>query len=157
MSVEQETCERCGRTFANAKDYDSHDCIITALPLGYECAEEVVRRGMIEPCDLPAVAVRINPDYTGMVYPVCKRHVRGAMVPLGTLLDDMRQVVLQEEPSGAEVTAAAESLHPGLFTLSDSHYGIEFDNLAKDRPYRQEAAKDEARAALVAAREVSGR
>lgn len=59
----------------------------------------------------------------------------------------------RQEPSEAEVTAAAESLHPGLFTLSDRRYGIEFDNLPKDRPYHQEEAKDEARAALRAARE----
>ena len=61
----------------------------------------------------------------------------------------------QPEPTDAEVQAAAESLYPGLFTLSDFRYEIEFDNLAKDRPYHQEAAKDEARAALLAAREVA--
>ena len=58
-------------------------------------------------------------------------------------------------PTDVEIQAAAESLHPGLFTLSDFHYGIEFDNLPKDRPYHQEEARDEARAALVAARKVS--
>lgn len=60
-------------------------------------------------------------------------------------------------PTEAEIQAAAESLHPGLFTLSDFHYGIEFDNLPKDRPYHQEKARDEARAALVAARKVAVR
>ena len=61
----------------------------------------------------------------------------------------------QADPTDAEIKAAAESLHPGLFTLSDFHYGIEFDNSPKDRPYHQEEALEEARAALVAAREVS--
>jgi hypothetical protein len=60
-----------------------------------------------------------------------------------------------DAPTDAEVQAAAESLHPGLFTLSDFHYGIEFDNFPKDRPYHQEEALEEARAALLAAREVA--
>lgn len=48
----------------------------------YTCYEGVTRRGWFEPCDLPAVAVRIDPEGEGP-YPVCKRHVRGEMVDLG--------------------------------------------------------------------------
>lgn len=66
---------------------------------------------------------------------------------------DGAEWALSLEPGEAEIEAAAESLYQGLFTLSDFRYEIEFDNLAKDRPYHQEAAKDEARAALRAARE----
>ena len=59
------------------------------------------------------------------------------------------------EPTEAEITAAAESLHPGLFTLSDHRYGIEFDNPHEYRSIHQNEARDEARAALLAAREVA--
>jgi len=45
------------------------------------CTEGVTRRGIFEPCDLPAVAVRIDPEFDEP-YPVCKRHVRGNMVPI---------------------------------------------------------------------------
>jgi hypothetical protein len=41
-----------------------------------ECHEEVTRRGMLEPCDRVAVAVRIDPDEGGP-YPVCARLHRG--------------------------------------------------------------------------------
>lgn len=46
-----------------------------------ECHEDVIRRGMSEPCNLPAVAMRFDPTF-GDPYPVCRRHVRGRMVPL---------------------------------------------------------------------------
>jgi hypothetical protein len=49
-----------------------------------ECHEEVTRRGMLEPCEKVAVAVRIDPN-EGSRYPVCARHVRGPMVPLAEI------------------------------------------------------------------------
>lgn len=49
------------------------------------CDESVVRRGWNEPCDRPAVAVRLDPD-TNDPYPVCPTHCRTEMVPLRELL-----------------------------------------------------------------------
>jgi len=49
------------------------------------CTEEVERKGEVQPCDKPAVAVRIDPTEGGG-YPVCMRHTRGPMVPLAVLL-----------------------------------------------------------------------
>ena len=46
-----------------------------------ECTEGVTRRDEFQPCDKPAVAVRIDPE-GGEPYPVCARHARADMVPL---------------------------------------------------------------------------
>lgn len=79
-----ETCAWCGRTYPDSYAYDAHECIPTALPNAGECHEEVTRRGELQPCDLPAVAMRIDPAENA-AYPVCKRHVRGPMVPLAAI------------------------------------------------------------------------
>lgn len=48
------------------------------------CHEEVTRKGMLEPCDKPAVAVRDDPEGP---YPVCGHHTRATgLVPLSELL-----------------------------------------------------------------------
>lgn len=49
------------------------------------CHEEVSRKHQIQPCDLPAVALRVDPE-SGHSYPVCVRHTRKPMVPLVVLL-----------------------------------------------------------------------
>lgn len=49
------------------------------------CAEEVTRKGELQPCDRTAVAVRIDPEGVGF-YPVCVRHARGDMVPLRVVM-----------------------------------------------------------------------
>lgn len=86
-----ETCLRCGRTYTDPWAYDEHACIETAVPNGGTCHEEVTRRGVMQPCDLTAVAMRIDPDDATACYPVCKRHVRGAMVPLVTVYGDSKE------------------------------------------------------------------
>lgn len=48
-----------------------------------ECHEEVTRKGELQPCDKPAVAVRR--DAGGEPYPVCVYHCHGGMVPLWQL------------------------------------------------------------------------
>lgn len=48
------------------------------------CAEEVVRRGLFEPCDAVAIGMRYDPE-GGEPYPVCKRHARARMVPLSAV------------------------------------------------------------------------
>lgn len=48
------------------------------------CTEGVTRRGEYEPCDKPAVAVRLDDEKRP--YAVCKHHTRGEMVPLRDLL-----------------------------------------------------------------------
>lgn len=50
-----------------------------------ECHEAVVRKGIEEPCEKTAVAVRWDPSGEGP-YPVCSRHARADMVPLHDLL-----------------------------------------------------------------------
>jgi hypothetical protein len=49
------------------------------------CTEGVTRRGVFQPCEKPAVAVRIDPN-EGTPYPVCIGHARVVMVPLAELL-----------------------------------------------------------------------
>lgn len=63
-----------------------------ALVLRYphECTEGVTRRDEFQPCDKPAVAVRIDPD-GGPPYPVCARHARAEMVPLADLIAAIRE------------------------------------------------------------------
>lgn len=48
------------------------------------CDHEVTRKGEAQPCEKPAVAVRL---YEGSAYPVCAYHAYGDMVPLFELLD----------------------------------------------------------------------
>lgn len=85
-----EICLTCGRTYPDACAYDDHPCIepadIARAAATHECHEEVTRRGMTEPCDFAAVGVRIDPNENAP-YPVCKRHVRGAMVPLPSVAE----------------------------------------------------------------------
>lgn len=51
-----------------------------------ECCEEVSRGGEAQPCDKPAVAVRLyDQDHA---YPVCKYHTRGQMLPLAKLIEE---------------------------------------------------------------------
>lgn len=52
-----------------------------ALGRPEQCHEEVTRKGEIEPCDKPAVGLRIDPQESEP-YPVCARHARAEMVPL---------------------------------------------------------------------------
>lgn len=56
------------------------------------CHEEVTRKGLLEPCEKPAVAMRIDPN-EGIPYPVCIKHTRAEMVPLerGRLADEVRR------------------------------------------------------------------
>ena len=63
------------------------------------CIEGVTRRDEYQPCDKPAVAVRIDPE-SGL-YPVCARHARGEMVLLVVLIAAVRAQV------AAEIEAAA--------------------------------------------------
>jgi len=54
----------------------------------YTCHEEVTRRGQVQPCDLPAVALRQDPE-TSAPYPVCTKHTRTSalMVPLDIIAE----------------------------------------------------------------------
>lgn len=54
-----------------------------------ECVEGVTRHGEFQPCDKPAVAVRIDPEESEP-YPVCAYHARAVMVPLADLLAGAR-------------------------------------------------------------------
>lgn len=45
------------------------------------CEEGVTRRQAFQPCDKPAVAMRLDPE-DKKPYPVCRRHCRENMVPL---------------------------------------------------------------------------
>jgi hypothetical protein len=52
------------------------------------CHEDVTREGESQPCEKPAVAVRIDPEDSGP-YPVCAYHARGRMVTLPELLTSL--------------------------------------------------------------------
>lgn len=49
-----------------------------------ECHEEVSRKGELQPCDKPAVAERVDPEFDSLWYPVCTTHTRGTCRPLNT-------------------------------------------------------------------------
>ena len=51
------------------------------LRQGVECHEGVTRRGELQPCDRPAVALR-NWVEGDTYYPVCPTHTRGFCIPL---------------------------------------------------------------------------
>ena len=48
---------------------------------GRECHEEVTRKGELQPCSKPAVALRDSRE-TDTYYPVCAYHARGFCIPL---------------------------------------------------------------------------
>jgi hypothetical protein len=52
------------------------------------CHEGVTRGGEFQPCDKPAVAMRIDVTEDGRPYPVCAKHARRPMVPLADLIAD---------------------------------------------------------------------
>ena len=78
-----------------------------------ECTEGVTRRDEFQPCDKPAVSVRIDPEESGP-YPVCARHARGEMVPLADVIAAVR----------AQVAAEIDTLR----TEHVSSYGPTFDD-----------------------------
>lgn len=53
------------------------------------CHESVSRKGQVQPCDRPAIGMRVDPDTsaTPSVYPVCVGHARHSMVPIADTLD----------------------------------------------------------------------
>lgn len=55
-----------------------------ALKWPNECTEGVTRAGEFQPCEKPAVALRLDPE-AGTPYAVCARHARADMVPLASL------------------------------------------------------------------------
>ena len=63
-----ETCNRCGRTYHNPTDHDTHECITTINHYNGLCAEEITRHGQLQPCDRIAIAHRIDTD--NHTYPV---------------------------------------------------------------------------------------
>lgn len=62
-----------------------------------ECHEEVVRKGIAQPCDRTAVALARDP-MTGDTYPVCAFHTRGDIVPLTELLETAQAEALDDRP-----------------------------------------------------------
>ena len=77
-----------------------------------ECEEGVTRRDEFQPCDKPAVAVRMDPGF-GEFYPVCARHARADMVPLPDLISAVRAQV------AVEIEAA---LPPSVVTIGSEVY-----------------------------------
>lgn len=73
------------------------DLVAVVRALGQECHETVIREGAQEPCDKPAVAVRIDPQW-GEPYRVCARHARTGdlMVPLPEVERAVRERVAAE-------------------------------------------------------------
>lgn len=55
------------------------------VPFAAECHEEVNRRCHLQPCDRPAVALRLDPHEL-TPYPVCSQHRRAPMVALRDLI-----------------------------------------------------------------------
>lgn len=63
--------------------------ILDALRYPQLCSEDVTRKGESQPCEKPAVALRVDPN-EGTPYPVCSYHSRGEeMVPLERIVRAM--------------------------------------------------------------------
>jgi hypothetical protein len=71
------------------------------------CHEAVSRKHELQPCDLTAVALRLDPE-GGRPYPVCARHTRGQMVPLAMLLSSVTDKGAAVVESGLSVRQAHE-------------------------------------------------
>lgn len=63
--------------------------IMAAVQSPNWCCEGVTRRGEFQPCDKPAVALRMDPEEREP-YPVCAFHARGHMVSLSSLVVAVR-------------------------------------------------------------------
>lgn len=50
------------------------------------CHEEVTRKGLVQPCEKTAVAIRVDTE-DGDLYPVCAYHSRGEMASLAEILE----------------------------------------------------------------------
>ena len=102
------------------------------------CEEGVTRRQAFQPCDKPAVAMRLDPE-DKKPYPVCRRHCRENMVPLAEVkAQACTHTFAQqlEEHSLAELIrmAKAEAWEEGLeakFKLLEGQ-----DSISLVNPYR---------------------
>jgi hypothetical protein len=63
----------------------SVDGLTEVMTLHEACNEGISVRGMYEPCEAVAVAVRVDPEFR-TAYPVCGRHARGELVPLAEVV-----------------------------------------------------------------------
>jgi len=78
-----------------------------------ECTEGVTRRDEYEPCDKPAVAVRIDSGGGGL-YPVCAYHARADMVLLPDLIAAVQTPSTPLEPwESMALTVATAQLDRG--------------------------------------------
>src|SRR5665647_3120597 len=91
-----------------------HDVSDLAFVLRFPalCTEGVTRRDEFQPCDKPAVAVRLDPE-SGEPYPVCARHARADMVLLPDLIAAVR----------AQVAAEIDSYTDAVLDLVDTQNG----------------------------------
>jgi hypothetical protein len=80
-----------------------------------ECHEDVTRGGISQPCDRPAVGMRIDPE-EGEPYPVCVGHVRHVMVPLARELPSPGEIAwairqaIGMPPAGQDFLDAEEAV-----------------------------------------------
>ena len=91
---------------------------------GRECHEEVTRKGELQPCSKPAVALRDSRE-TDTYYPVCAYHARGFCIPLvdpddaAALVAALRAVQEVLDKRGKQ---AREALPPSLAALAVPSY-----------------------------------
>lgn len=72
------------------KDHQMSDDFRFIVKHPHHCCTEVSRKGELQPCDRPAVAVGICPD-EGNMWPVCAYHTRfGYTIPLGQLIEGIK-------------------------------------------------------------------
>ena len=69
-----------------------------------DCTEDVVRAGESQPCDKPAVAFRLDPNFWG-AYPVCAHHARADMMSLPDVIAAVRGQIAAEIEGYAEATS----------------------------------------------------
>ena len=90
-----------------------------ALRFPCECTEGVARGDEFEPCDKPAVAVRIDVEHG--TYPVCARHARAPMVSLAAVISAAKvdeaqiraSIAAEFDALAAKLTASIARMEPG--------------------------------------------
>ena len=91
---------------------------------GRECHEGVTRKGELQPCSKPAVALRDSHE-TDTYYPVCAYHARGFCIPLvdpddaAALVAALRAVMEAIDKRGKQLQ---EALPPSLAALATPSY-----------------------------------
>ena len=99
-----------------------------ALRFPGECTEGVARGDEFEPCDMPAVAVRMDVEHG--TYPVCARHARAPMISLLSVISAAR---VDEAQVRASLAAEFDVLAAKLTVAIERTTDVNARSICRDR------------------------